>query len=85
MIASMTAFGSGKASNDDGAVVVELKSVNSRFLDLQFRIPDELRLTEPTIRERLSQMVKRGKVDIRASFTKPQKACLLYTSDAADE
>ena len=74
MIASMTAFGIGKASNDDGAVVVELKSVNSRFLDLQFRIPDELRLTEPTIRERLSQMVKRGKVDIRASFTKPQKA-----------
>lgn len=73
MIASMTAFGSGKATNDFGTVVVELKSVNSRFLDLQFRIPDELRLTEQPIRERLSQMIKRGKVEVRAGFTKPNK------------
>ena len=73
MIASMTAFGSGKATSDCGTVVVELKSVNSRFLDLQVRLPDELRLPEQPIRERLSQMVKRGKLEVRASFARPNK------------
>ena len=50
MTVSMTAFGSGKITAEIGTVSVELRSVNSRFLDLQFRIPDELRLAEQPIR-----------------------------------
>jgi len=44
---------------------VELRSVNSRFLDLAFRLPDELRQVEPALRELLTGRLKRGKVELR--------------------
>ena len=44
---------------------VEIRSVNSRFLDLAFRLPDELRQTEPALRELLGAKLKRGKVELR--------------------
>ena len=44
---------------------VEIRSVNSRFLDLAFRLPDELRQSEPTLRELLTSKLKRGKVELR--------------------
>ncbi len=72
MTASMTAFGSGKVTIDSGSVSIELKSVNSRFLDVQFRMPDELRLAEHPIREKLAQALGRGKVEVRASFARAQ-------------
>jgi len=68
----MTAFGSGKVTLEIGTVSVEIRSVNSRFLDLQFRIPDELRLAEQPIRERITRSVGRGKVEVRASFARVQ-------------
>jgi uncharacterized protein (TIGR00255 family) len=74
MTASMTAFGMGQVTLDMGSVTVELKSVNSRYLDLQFRMPDELRLAEPAIRERLAKALARGKVEVRASFNRNQPA-----------
>ena len=43
MIRSMTAFGNAKADLEQGTLALELRSVNSRFLDLYFRLPDELR------------------------------------------
>lgn len=49
----------------DTSVSVELRTVNSRFLDLAFRMPDECRASEPTLREMLSARLSRGKVDIR--------------------
>ncbi len=45
---------------------LEIRSVNSRFLDLSFRLSDELRHTEPALRELLVQGLKRGKVEVRA-------------------
>ena len=51
-----------------GALSLELRSVNSRFLDLQFRIADELRALEPLLRERIAARLTRGKVDCRLSF-----------------
>ena len=45
---------------------MEIRSVNSRFLDLSFRLADELRPNEPSLRELLGARVKRGKVEIRA-------------------
>ena len=44
---------------------IELRSVNSRFLDLSFRVPDDLRATEPLLREHLQKAFKRGKIEVR--------------------
>jgi uncharacterized protein (TIGR00255 family) len=49
------------------AINVELRSVNGRFLDLGFRLPDEFRALEPTLRELLSAAFKRGKIELRLS------------------
>lgn len=65
---SMTGFGSGQASGSPGSVTIELRSVNSRYLDLQFRLPDELRQAEMPLRELISQHLKRGKVEVRANY-----------------
>ena len=71
MIASMTAFGQGKFTATCGAISVEIKAVNSRYLDILFRMPDEMRLAEQPIRERLAKGLTRGKIEVRASFTRP--------------
>jgi uncharacterized protein (TIGR00255 family) len=47
---------------------LEIRSVNSRFLDLSFRLPDELRQHEPALRELLTQQLKRGKVEVRVAM-----------------
>ena len=47
---------------------LEIRSVNSRFLDLSFRLPDELRAMEPTLRALLTARLKRGKVEVRAAL-----------------
>jgi len=47
---------------------LEIRSVNSRFLDLSFRLPDELRALEPTLRSLLTARLKRGKVEVRAAL-----------------
>ena len=47
---------------------LEIRAVNSRFLDLAFRLPDELRQAEPALRELLSAQLKRGKVEIRVAL-----------------
>ena len=47
---------------------VEIRSVNSRFLDLSFRLPDELRQAEPALRELLTAKLKRGKIELRVSL-----------------
>ena len=50
---------------------LEVRSVNSRFLDLTFKLQDELRSSEPALRELLSKHLKRGKVETRAWLEKP--------------
>ncbi len=85
MTASMTAFGIGKATGEYGSVSIEIKTVNSRYLDIQFRMPDELRLAEQPIREQLAQSLSRGKVEVRASFTRAQAPNELRLGEAALE
>ena len=65
MIQSMTGYAVTSAPTPRGALSLELRSVNSRFLDLQVRVPDELRALEPLLREQLSARLGRGKVDCR--------------------
>ena len=47
---------------------LEIRAVNSRFLDLSFRLPEELRASEPVLRERLGARLKRGKIELRANL-----------------
>ena len=47
---------------------LEIRSVNSRFLDLSFRLPEELRQLEPGLRELITKQIRRGKVEVRASL-----------------
>lgn len=67
-IQSMTGFAQQTGNGPTGSVRLELRSVNSRFLEISLRLPDELRATEPMIRERLQARMVRGKIDVRASF-----------------
>ncbi len=70
MINSMTAFGTARVDIEQGSLTLEIRSVNSRFLDLHFRIPDELRHSETVLRERLTAALGRGKVEVRANFVR---------------
>jgi uncharacterized protein (TIGR00255 family) len=65
MIQSMTGYAAASAPTARGMLSLELRSVNSRFLDLQLRVPDELRSLEPMLRELLGGRLARGKVDCR--------------------
>ncbi len=51
-----------------GQLGLEIRSVNSRFLDLSFRLPEDLRQFEPALRELVSGKLKRGKVEVRAAI-----------------
>lgn len=73
-ISSMTGYAVAKRETSAGTMTVELKSVNSRFLDLQFRINDEFRAFEPILREAIMTRVNRGKVECRLSFGRKSSA-----------
>ena len=68
MIRSMTGYAVASRELQYGTLSVELRSVNHRYLDIQFRLPDELRAVEPALRETLSAQVVRGKVECRVGF-----------------
>jgi len=76
MIQSMTGYAAASADSPRGALNLELRSVNSRFLDLQFRVAEELRTLEPLLREAIAARLSRGKVDCRffLSETDPLRA-----------
>lgn len=66
----MTGYATSTKETENGTITIEIKSVNSRFLDLQFRINDEFRSIEPLFRDALSKKIVRGKVECRFSFGK---------------
>ncbi|QIM49619.1 YicC family protein [Pusillimonas sp. DMV24BSW_D] len=69
-IRSMTAYGTARAEGPDGFVTLEVRSVNSRYLDINFRLPDELRVVETHLREKIARTLSRGKVEIRLSYSR---------------
>ena len=78
MIVSMTGFAAVAADLPGVSLAVELRSVNHRYLDLQLRVPDELRGQESALRERIAAELKRGKVECRIALnrTTPRAAAL---------
>lgn len=67
-VASMTGFAAAARTLAGGTLSVELRSVNSRFLDLVLRVPDELRQFESLLREAIGARLQRGKVDCRLAL-----------------
>lgn len=63
MIYSMTAFARTQLDYEGATIVWELRSVNNRYLDTSFRLPETLRQHEPALREIIRKRLKRGKLD----------------------
>jgi uncharacterized protein (TIGR00255 family) len=63
MIRSMTAFARESTTTRQGILTVELRSVNHRYLDCSFKLPDTLRSLEPRLREQAGAVLGRGKLD----------------------
>jgi len=68
MILSMTGYAATGAELDSGSLTLELRAVNHRYLDIQLRMPDELRAFEGAMREAISAQLQRGKVDCRINY-----------------
>jgi len=71
MISSMTGYAAVTDESPVGGLSLDLRSVNHRYLDIQFRMPEELRVLESDLRERIAARVSRGKVECRISFSVP--------------
>jgi uncharacterized protein (TIGR00255 family) len=74
MISSITGYAVATRELPIASLAAEVKSVNGRYLDVQFRLPDELRPVEPALRELIQAKVGRGKVECRVSVTPPANA-----------
>ncbi|HAS8320431.1 TPA: YicC family protein [Vibrio vulnificus] len=68
MIYSMTAYARKEIKADWGSAVWEIRSVNQRYLETYFRIPEQFRGLEPVLRERFRQRLARGKVECNLRF-----------------
>ncbi len=77
MLNSMTGFARQAAEGPLGTLTWELRTVNHRYLDIQFRLPDELRPNENELRQQVAMHLKRGKIDCSLHFRRA-------TSDTAE-
>jgi uncharacterized protein (TIGR00255 family) len=77
-VQSMTGYAAASA----GSLNLELRTVNARFLDVQFRIADELRALEPLLREQIGARLARGKVECRLSRAEGNAAAARLNPDA---
>jgi uncharacterized protein (TIGR00255 family) len=69
MIHSMTGFASAEQQYDFGRLSWEIRSVNHRYFEFGFRVPEEFRILEPEIRRILGVHLSRGKVDATLRYT----------------
>lgn len=71
MIYSMTGFAAGEREVAGGTLLLELRAVNHRYLELHMRLDDTLRGSEPALREAIAARIRRGKVECRAALAAP--------------
>ncbi len=64
MIKSMTGYGTALASNDEISVSVDIRAVNSRYLDMNFRLPSSLYPYENSLKNKIKSTINRGKLDV---------------------
>ena len=68
MLHSMTGFARASAESAGGTLTWELRAVNHRYLDIQFKLPDELRPHEQALKQRVAATLSRGKVECALNF-----------------
>ena len=68
MVCSMTGFGRSEITEGERKYIVELKSVNNRYLDINIKMPKKFNAFESAIRSELKSYMKRGKVDVYISY-----------------
>ncbi len=79
---SMTGFGSGHQSRDGRDIVLELKSVNHRYLDVNFRLPKALTFAEEPLRQWIRESgIKRGHLDVSVSYRNNRNDARVITLD----
>lgn len=74
MISSMTGYANASRELQGASLVLEMRAVNHRYLEVMFRSPDEVRAIEPQCRELIASRLSRGKVEVRISFNRPAEA-----------
>jgi uncharacterized protein (TIGR00255 family) len=83
MILSMTGYGTGSAQKDDIAVIVEIKTVNHRFLDLHMRMPREYLFLEGDVQQVIRKALDRGRVEVNIAIQNTGPAAFLVNSSLA--
>ena len=68
MISSMTGYAASSIELSGLNLALDVRSVNSRYLEIQFRMNEELRALEPLLRERIAQQIQRGKLECRVTL-----------------
>ncbi|HHX83290.1 MAG TPA: hypothetical protein GX696_09960, partial [Pseudomonadaceae bacterium] len=68
MTSSMTAFARSQSEHDWGTLICEIRSVNHRYLEPSFRLPDSLRHLESALRDLLRNSLQRGKVEVQIKW-----------------
>ena len=68
MIFSMTGYATQEKSLDNATLILELRAVNSRYLDLHFKLDDNLRSLEPLMRELIGEQLSRGKIECKLNL-----------------
>ncbi len=82
---SMTGYGRGEAEKNGRTLVVELKSVNHRFLDLSIKLPRALLFAEDAMKKAISARVSRGHIDVFTTYTAPKDQGVLTLNKAVVE
>lgn len=68
MVFSMTGYAAQEKSLDNATLILELRAVNSRYLDLHFKLDDNLRSLEPLMREQIGEQLSRGKIECKLNL-----------------
>lgn len=87
MIKSMTGFGRSERVTKERKIVIEMKSVNHRYCDMNIKMPKKLNFFEAAIRNHLKQYIGRGKVDIFITYEDytENNLCVKYNQEIAAE
>ena len=85
MIRSMTGFGRFEFAGESHKIIVEMKSVNHRYLDLSIKMPQIFNCFETAIRSLVKEQLQRGKVDMYISYEteSDDQTVLCYHEDIA--
>ena len=87
MIKSMTGFGRSESITQERKIVIEMKSVNHRYCDLNIKMPKKFNFFEAAIRNHLKKYIGRGKVDIFITYEDytESNVCVKYNAELAKE